>query len=322
MPENAFVGGWEENGNPIYIGRVQFNRDDVLIGKVPFDCKYISYPFMQECTSNTFEVLTHSSTSWCLKWVRTARTGALPTGAIRGGSENVNVLFIGRARHGPTVDKLGANIVGKVNFGHNGLYFTSKGAELSCTDFEILVRTPIPHAVASIGLPNNDESMPPWIPASKGVIPEDAVVGGWGKNDDVHYVGRYRGGQFLIPGTVDLSTGELRYPFWYRERRSAEYEILVNKDKRWHLYWVRTCSKLIPPGALPGCFEKNDKNPKQDLYIGRKYHDGCLIVGKVHPEVGRIYFPHQDVEVSDNVYEILVCKELGYVPNPEDEIVI
>ena len=46
------------------------------------------------------------------------------------------------------------------------------------------------------------------------------------------------------------------------------------------------------------------------LYIGRAFHDGSMVVGKVHPEHHVCYVSFGGNEIPINSYEVLVVKNV------------
>lgn len=71
--------------------------------------------------------------------------------------------------------------------------------------------------------------------------------------------------------------------------------------------WIPTFEDRIPNGSLvAGHSETN----QETLYVGRAYHDGCLVPGKVQPSHKCCYIPYLDGEVCKKKYEILVYPEI------------
>jgi hypothetical protein len=47
----------------------------------------------------------------------------------------------------------------------------------------------------------------------------------------------------------------------------------------------------------------------EPLYIGRAWHGGSLVVGKIHPSHGVLYIPFDGKEISSHDYEVLRHKK-------------
>lgn len=60
----------------------------------------------------------------------------------------------------------------------------------------------------------------------------------------------------------------------------------------------------IPAGSIMG----NRKPDGQSDFIGRTYHEGGNIPGKVHVENKKLYFPYGGQELQSKSYEVLVCR--------------
>lgn len=66
--------------------------------------------------------------------------------------------------------------------------------------------------------------------------------------------------------------------------------------------WVQSSHGIVPPGAVPGGITFTGET----LYIGRAYHCGQLIVGKVHCSHGCMFIAHCNAEHRALEYEVLV----------------
>lgn len=121
------------------------------------------------------------------------------------------------------------------------------------------------------------------------------------------YIGRAVQSDDLIPGKVVPSHGVCYVPWDGRENSHHSYQVLTNPH-RCPLVWVGgQHDGNVPPGALQGG-RQADGTP---LFIGRSFHNGSMVVGKVHPGHGVLYVPFdgQEVPIHSN-YEVLVCKEI------------
>ena len=91
------------------------------------------------------------------------------------------------------------------------------------------------------------------------------------------------------------------------EHKYYHYQVLTN-PRNANLTWYSSFAGQIPAGALLGG-EQMDGTP---LFIGRAYHHGSLVIGKVHPRHNTLYVPFGGEEVSIHSYEILVVQTTGY----------
>lgn len=99
--------------------------------------------------------------------------------------------------------------------------------------------------------------------------------------------------------------GKCFVPFGGEEKESEEYELLVETDDC-SFDWLPSSGGQVPVGAVVGGF-KADGNK---IYIGRTYHEGKIIVGKVNVEQGCLYIADSGAEHRYDEYEILVCKSI------------
>lgn len=76
------------------------------------------------------------------------------------------------------------------------------------------------------------------------------------------------------------------------------YEILCNGN----VEWVPTEAGNILPNAVPGGYTSSGET----LYIGRAWHAGSLINGKIVPSIGNLYLPFNEGEIALGSYEILI----------------
>lgn len=66
-----------------------------------------------------------------------------------------------------------------------------------------------------------------WVPAANGVIPPNAVVGGYRQNTEKLYIGRVAYKNSVTIGKIVPKNGLLYIPFWGVEYKFTEYEQLV-----------------------------------------------------------------------------------------------
>ncbi|CAG2180290.1 unnamed protein product, partial [Oppiella nova] len=121
IPVNdTVVGGYEANGEAIYVGRVIRSH-----GVCYVSCSGEEYRYQR------YQVLTNPH--HCeLVWIYEAG-GKVPNGALVGGQDMVGEnMYIGRANHN------GSLVIGKVHPSHRCLYIPYGGYEIKYSDYEVL----------------------------------------------------------------------------------------------------------------------------------------------------------------------------------------
>lgn len=140
-----------------------------------------------------------------------------------------------------------------------------------------------------------------WESASNGQVPLNAVVGGRDASGETYFIGRVRHDEHhLIPGKVQPSHNCIYYPH-HGEKRQNTYEVLVNRNPNQIFSWVSSSGHNIPVNAVEGGRQK-----QKPVYIGKHWHEGALVVGKVLPSHNCLYIPYGGKEANYKDYEILV----------------
>ena len=144
-----------------------------------------------------------------------------------------------------------------------------------------------------------------WVNSSNGSVPSNAVVGGSDVNGEPLYVGRAIQSDNVLPGKVVCSHGVCYVGHAGHEHAHREYQVLTNPSGS-NLIWINATRGNVPLGAL----QAGRQNDGEALYVGRAWHSGSLVTGKVHPSHGVLYasFGGDDLPFID--YEILVCKDV------------
>ncbi|XP_048510567.1 uncharacterized protein LOC105687542 isoform X4 [Athalia rosae] len=136
-------------------------------------------------------------------WVDAAG-GQVPPGALAGGQDGGEPLFVARAQH------QGALIPGKLKPSHNVCYIAWGGQEHGKPEYQVLCG-----------------SSGSWIPISGGNVPPNAVPAGESEDGEPLFVGRVNHEGTLTIGKVQASHGVLYIPFGGVEVAFPNYEILV-----------------------------------------------------------------------------------------------
>jgi len=138
-------------------------------------------------------------------WV--AQTGgAIPDGALVGGSDNGADLYVARSEHE------GAIVPGKLLPAHNVTYIAWGGEEHAKDAYDVLV---VPAANVS------------WTATTGGTIPEKAIPGGISEDGEILHIGRASHEGTVTVGKVHPSHGVLYISYGGAEVSYPEYEILV-----------------------------------------------------------------------------------------------
>uniref|UniRef100_A0A1I8M5Y8 Uncharacterized protein n=1 Tax=Musca domestica TaxID=7370 RepID=A0A1I8M5Y8_MUSDO len=270
VPPLAVVGGYDSDGDTIYIGRAEFAGDLLPAKVIPAKGKaYVCYDG-KEYEIETCEVLTGLRYQWIA-----AANGDVPEAAIKvGRASDGDFLYAGRGFW------QGSLSLGKVHPSHGCLYIPYGAEEVSLTDYEVLTQP--------------DQ----WISATADSMPEDALEGGCDVDGDPIYVGRVCRHGDLLPAKVIPNKGGA-YICWDGEEEKVEdFQVLVGAG----FMWVACENGNIVPGAVPAGITCDGET----LYVGRAEHAGSLSVGKVHPSHGCIYIPFGGEEASIESYEVLV----------------
>ena len=129
IPNDAILAGKDADGSPIYVGRANHERDQ-LVAKVIPNRKYVAVSFHgKEIRKHKFEVLCHGNVQWV-----PACDGQVVCNAVLGGlTVRGEVLYIGRGHH------KGSLTVGKIHQSHGCLYIPFDGLEIAIKSYEVLV---------------------------------------------------------------------------------------------------------------------------------------------------------------------------------------
>ncbi|CAK1542276.1 unnamed protein product [Leptosia nina] len=131
-----------------------------------------------------------------------------------------------------------------------------------------------------------------------GLLPYGALIGGY--ENEFLYIMRAPHEGSLTPGKFVPSI-KCGFVSWggYMHLKN-EFEILCGYD----CTWVTTRGNVIPCGAVPGGY--TEYGP-ETMYVGRCQRDKHTIPGKVAPSYSVCFFPYNDEEAYEAVYEILVA---------------
>ncbi|RZB38913.1 DUF3421 domain containing protein [Asbolus verrucosus] len=145
-----------------------------------------------------------------------------------------------------------------------------------------------------------------------GLIPEDAMPGGKDINGNDTYIGQvYIHEHGLYVGQIFHGKTEVEVPCYGVKKTDYLIKILCTPEI-FRFSWLRTNAETfhvdtINKHAVVAGYDH--VNNKGVLNLGRVMHQGILKIGNVaayDPDTVRLYFPHNDVEKSSKVYEVLM----------------
>ncbi|KAJ3640782.1 hypothetical protein Zmor_027324 [Zophobas morio] len=110
------------------------------------------------------------------------------------------------------------------------------------------------------------------------------------------YVGRAHFGNELTPAHVAARAAYV--PHYGKEHSVDNYHILCTNFFK----WVPSSGGQVPPGAV----QAGHRRDGAPLYVGRVYHEGSCIIGKVHPNFQACFFLYQGKEMHSSTYEVLI----------------
>ena len=145
--------------------------------------------------------------------------------------------------------------------------------------------------------------MAQWVPTSWGWIPENAIRAGYEEDGRPLYVARARIEGVMTPGKAGPHLPGACIPYYDKEHIFEKYEILVLPagSSGFYQYEPVHASRRVPENAL----KTDDNDHGFSVYVGRFYHRGSLIPGKIVPDLCA-YGPYRGEEVSSDAYEYLV----------------
>ncbi|XP_076314669.1 natterin-4-like [Tachypleus tridentatus] len=138
------------------------------------------------------------------------QAGHVPYGAVQGGEDSGEPIYVGRANHEGDV------VPGKLHPSHGCVYVPWGGEEHSHTDYQVLV--------------NLHGTRLDWIHSSGSEIPTGAVQGGITADGEILYIGRTWHEGAITIGKVHPSHGVLYIAYGGQEHAYQDYEILVVKS--------------------------------------------------------------------------------------------
>lgn len=153
-------------------------------------------------------------------------------------------------------------------------------------------------------------SVPQWYPLpQKSTILIDGVEISFPRSQHFSYIGRIHSSNSFIPGRIDLHSQNHRTFSFYK---NTSYQISSTDNVS---YLSRTnLQKYSWISSLKGAAVSNAIAINQagmwPFYIGRVKSSTEMLIGKVLPSIGLMYFDKYGIERSAMVYEVLTCESV------------
>jgi len=323
VPRNAVSGG--SAGGPLFhICRASY-QGGVHPGKLYKGTCYIGWGG-KEVPFRDYEAMTHRN-GLHHRWVG-ARNGAVPSGAVAGGSQGSTPLYVCRAKYGKDMHP------GKL-YGRNcniGL----AGRELTYPTYQVMVsagatathprtgRRPPPRTerrppppVTGVRQPRRPAGPPPggpqpggaeriyWVSASASRVPGNAVSGGSVGGPLFHICrASYQGGVHpgkLYKGTCYIGWGGKEVPF-------RQYEVMAQRGRE-NYRWVGARNGAVPRNAIAGGGQGSTP-----LYVCRAKHANHMHPGKLYGRNCNIGLSGK--ELTYPTYQVMVSTGSVSTPPP------
>lgn len=151
--------------------------------------------------------------------------GDVPPDAVRGGRDQSEKIYIGRAMH------MGHMIPGTIHPREHGLLLSYGGQEFRYEQYEVLVN-------------HRDAAKLDWVSAEKGEVPPDAVPCGFQEAFEPLYVGKVTHDGHTVIGKVQRSHGCCYAAFGGGEHRHEAYKVLVCPSNYYESSTGEKCSLM------------------------------------------------------------------------------
>ncbi|XP_059488085.1 uncharacterized protein LOC132203931 [Neocloeon triangulifer] len=141
-----------------------------------------------------------------------------------------------------------------------------------------------------------------WRSGANGGVPPGAFVGGHDNGQPV-YVARasFRGG--LLPGKLVSRLGQAYVPFFNKEYKVQNYDVLVGSNYKWDT-WANTKDYYWPNSAVVGGYSAQQKDT---LYVCRvNAGNNKESIGKVHLRHKKCFYPHNGKEYDTSYFDLLL----------------
>ncbi|XP_062566669.1 natterin-3-like [Saccostrea cucullata] len=139
--------------------------------------------------------------------------------------------------------------------------------------------------------------MASWVSTSGSSIPPEAVRAGYEADGRPLFIARAIMSGTMTPGKCGYHLDGARIPYASSEHIVNCYEVLVFPSiSNGFLDWQKCSNGYVPDNA----FKTDD-----GIYVGRAYHEGSLVPGKIHVSHKTAYVSYGGDEHAIKDYEVL-----------------
>nr|CAD7600948.1 unnamed protein product [Timema genevievae] len=289
VPVDAVRAGRDKDGSTIFLGRSFYNGDFLPAKVIPSRASAFVCWGGQEVAVEQYEVICSSQVAW-----EFATNGEVPEGAIAiGSTQDGEKLYAGRVMHD------GTQTPGKVQPSHESCYIPYCGEEIAFKDTgasSMNHLSPSPECLSCLVIAVLSVSINSARHKEETNITLRANVLG------------------SIPGASRFSVNKVfsacadKWP--HRPQQSCLDEILFRapteagellsiQGKRDDM-WVQSSMGQIPDGAVWA----GKDGDGSDIFVGRAFHEGDFVPGKVIPSAGGAFIAYGGEEHSKFDYEV------------------
>ncbi|XP_061177365.1 natterin-3-like [Saccostrea echinata] len=136
-----------------------------------------------------------------------------------------------------------------------------------------------------------------WVSTHGSNIPDEALRAGYEADGKPLFIAKAIMEASMTPGKCGFHLDGAHIPYDSKEQVVDHYEVLVFPfRKSGFLNWQKASNGYVPPNAC-----KTDDG----IYVGRAFHEGSLVPGKVHVDHHCAYISYGGKEFSYKDYEVL-----------------